>query len=81
MITSTILGIITILTVMGYISLRKEIKGIVNEIRAIRKEDKEEVQAVKEELRKDIKAVNQNVINPGNKVVHVPLKIVLQDGK
>lgn len=81
MITNTILGLTAILGLMGYVSIKKQIKPIVSEIRAIRKENKEEVQAVKEELRKDIKAVNQSVINPGNKVVHVPLKIVLQDGK
>jgi len=71
--TNTILGLMTLLTLMGYISLRKENKAILGGIRAVKKETSEEVQAAKEELRKGIKDLKQIIIYPNNKVVYIPM--------
>jgi len=62
MITNTILGLMTTLTLMGYISLRSELKAVRSEIRAIKKDNSEEVQAAKEELRKGITDLRQRII-------------------
>lgn len=85
MINTIILGLISTLGLMGYITLKNKIEANTREVRATRKENNENVQAVgydinrlNEKIDNGNKVIINRIDDPTNKVNYVPVKLVLK---